>query len=172
MPNSDDEQGGVFGIVAFYQRKTTFSEETFTRLILQYTSSVIQEEEAGDPIPIAKSRVLQAHPDPQDKACLPWSVSAYRRGENDLPVDQGVASLISAGQVSIFNTHWPLHQGVLTVLTVKRFSRSFEGNVDGEKWSFRKTHCLMTLSLFRIAVTLESAEPDDVSGPCALEMVS
>lgn len=40
--------------------------------------------------------------------------------------------------------------------------------MEGEKWSFRRTHCLITFSLFRTAMTLESAEPEDVNGPGAL----
>ena len=53
-------------------------------------------------------------------------------------------------------------------LTVNRCSRSREGIVDGEKWSFRKMTCLMTLYRFRIAFTRESAEPISDRGPLFL----
>ena len=47
--------------------------------------------------------------------------------------------------------------------TVSRCCRSRDGRVEGEKWSFRRTVCLMMLSLFRMAIILESADPDTVS---------
>jgi hypothetical protein len=53
-------------------------------------------------------------------------------------------------------------------LTVSRCSRSREGIVDGEKWSFRKMTCLMMLYRFLIALTRESAEPVRDRGPLFL----
>ena len=54
------------------------------------------------------------------------------------------------------------------LLTVSRCSRSREGIVDGEKWSFRKITCLMILYRFRVALTRESEEPVRVRGPLFL----
>lgn len=56
-------------------------------------------------------------------------------------------------------------------LTVSRCSRSREGMVDGEKWSFRRITCLMMLYRFRIALTRESAEPVRVRGPLFLPCI-
>ena len=44
------------------------------------------------------------------------------------------------------------------------FSRSRDGNVDGAKCSFLRTHCLIIRSLSRNEVTLDSGEPDEVEG--------
>lgn len=49
------------------------------------------------------------------------------------------------------------------MLTVSSLSRSFEGRVEGEKWSFLRTVCLIILSLLREADIRDSADPDMVS---------
>ena len=53
--------------------------------------------------------------------------------------------------------------------TVNKRSLSLEVIVDGEKWSFRRTVCLMMFRRLRTAATRDSAEPEAVSGVRTLQ---
>ena len=53
--------------------------------------------------------------------------------------------------------------------TARRCSRFFVGRIDGEKCSFLNTVCLIMFNLLRMAIVRESADPDAVRGPDALQ---
>jgi hypothetical protein len=159
MPDGDDDEGGIFRIVALYQSKAAFRKEPLAGLILAarwYSSSQayrswrktyqLGEVELDAPVLVFKAQLsfLRVRKHPEEEESFVGSAEQLL----------GRSQLESVRLHSLTDVH--------SCNTVNRCSRSFEGSVDGEKCSFLITVCRIMYSRSRPAVTLDSADPAEV----------
>jgi hypothetical protein len=159
VSDGDDNEGGIFRVVALYQSKAAFRKEPLAGLILAarwYSSSYahgswrktyqLGEVELDAPVLIFKAQLsfLRVRKHPEEEESFVGSAEQLL----------GRSELESVRLHSLIDAH--------SCSTVNRCSRSFEGSVDGEKCSFLITVCRIMYSRSRPAVTLDSADPAEV----------